>query len=66
MGWQIRKLVAGELVGMVGFYQRSGPKDRHKGIIWGMYVKPCLQGNGLGSTLGESYFDELLMVRFLT
>jgi ribosomal protein S18 acetylase RimI-like enzyme len=103
----------GELVGMVGFYQKSGPKDRHKGIIWGMYVKPRLQGNGLGSTLlesviqigkmqveqiqltvvttnqravrfyeasgfrgygiekgalksGESYFDELLMVRFLT
>jgi len=103
----------GELVGMVGFYQMTGPKDRHKGVIWGMYVKPRLQGNGLGSTLldsviqlgkmqveqiqltvvitnqravrfyeasgfrgygiekdalksSESYFDELLMVRFLT
>jgi ribosomal protein S18 acetylase RimI-like enzyme len=102
-----------ELVGIVGFYQKSGPKDRHKGVIWGMYVKPRLQGNGLGSTLldsviqlgkmqveqiqltvvttnqravrfyeasgfrsygiekdalksGEGYFDELLMVRFLT
>jgi ribosomal protein S18 acetylase RimI-like enzyme len=103
----------GELVGMVGFYQMTGPKDRHKGVIWGMYVKSRLQGNGLGSTLldsviqlgkmqveqiqltvvitnqravrfyeasgfrgygierdalksGESYFDELLMVRLLT
>jgi len=103
----------GELIGMVGFYQRSGPKDRHKGAIWGMYVKPGLQGSGLASALldsvielvkmqveqiqltvvttnrravrfyetsgfrsygiekaalksGENYFDELLMVRFLT
>ena len=103
----------GELAGMIGFYRQSGPKDRHKGVIWGMYVKPRLHGGGLASALlasaielgktqveqiqltvvttnqravrlyeasgfrgygieknalksGERYFDELLMVRFLT
>ncbi len=103
----------GELAGMIGFYQQSGPKDRHKGVIWGMYVKPRLHGGGLASALldsaielgkmqveqiqltvvttnqravrlyeasgfrgygiernalksGDRYFDELLMVRFLT
>jgi ribosomal protein S18 acetylase RimI-like enzyme len=102
-----------ELAGMIGFYQQSGPKDEHKGVIWGMYVKPRLQGSGLASALldsvvelgqvrveqilltvvttnqravrfyeaggfhgygieknalksGERYFDELMMVRFLT
>jgi ribosomal protein S18 acetylase RimI-like enzyme len=101
------------LTGMTGFYRLSGPKDRHKGVIWGMYVKPRWQGSGLASALlnemiesaktqveqiqltvvttnkrairfyeasgfrgygteqnalksGERYFDELLMVRFLT
>ena len=103
----------GELAGMIGFYRQSGLKDRHKGVIWGMYVKPRLHGGGLASALldsaielgkvqveqiqltvvttnqravrfyeasgfrgygieknalktGELYFDELLMVRFLT
>jgi ribosomal protein S18 acetylase RimI-like enzyme len=102
-----------ELAGMIGFYQQSGPKDKHKGVIWGMYVKPRLHGSGLAPALlntvvefaktqveqvqltvvtnnhraigfyktagfcvygveknalktGEHYFDELLMVRFLT
>jgi len=103
----------GELAGMIGFYRQSGPKDSHKGVIWGMYVKARLHGAGLASALldsaielarmqveqiqltvvttnhravrlyeasgfrgygieknalksGERYFDELLMVRFLT
>jgi ribosomal protein S18 acetylase RimI-like enzyme len=47
----------GELVGMIGFYQQSGPKDRHKGVIWGMYVKPRLQGGGLASVLLNSVIE---------
>jgi ribosomal protein S18 acetylase RimI-like enzyme len=102
-----------ELAGMIGFYRQSGPKDQHKGVIWGMYVKARWQGSGLASALlnaiielgkmqveqiqltvvttnqrairfyeasgfrsygieqnalksGDRYFDEMLMVRFLT
>lgn len=40
-----------ELAGMIGFYQQSGPKDQHKGVIWGMYVKPRWRGSGLASAL---------------
>jgi ribosomal protein S18 acetylase RimI-like enzyme len=40
-----------ELIGMVGFYRQSGPKDQHKGVIWGMYVRPRWQGSGLALSL---------------
>jgi ribosomal protein S18 acetylase RimI-like enzyme len=46
-----------ELAGMVGFYQQAGPKDKHKGCIWGMYVKPHLQGSGLGTALLDSVIE---------
>ena len=36
------------LVGMAGFYRSEGPKLRHKGNIWSMYVSPDLRGSGLG------------------
>jgi ribosomal protein S18 acetylase RimI-like enzyme len=39
------------LKGMIGFYRLSGSKDQHKGMIWGMYVKPRWQGSGLASAL---------------
>jgi GNAT superfamily N-acetyltransferase len=41
----------GSLLGVVGFYRRSGLKLRHKGSIWGMYVVPEARGGGLGRLL---------------
>jgi ribosomal protein S18 acetylase RimI-like enzyme len=41
----------GELAGMIGFYQQSGPKEKHKGVVWGMYIKSRLHGSGLASAL---------------
>ena len=29
-----------ELLGVAGFYVQPGPKHRHKGTLWGMYVRP--------------------------
>jgi ribosomal protein S18 acetylase RimI-like enzyme len=46
-----------ELVGIIGFYQQSGIKDKHKGFIWGMYVRPPLQGSGLASALLSSVIE---------
>jgi GNAT superfamily N-acetyltransferase len=46
-----------ELMGMVGFYRQSGPKDQHKGVIWGMYVKPRWQGSGLALSLLNEMID---------
>ena len=40
-----------ELVGMVGFYQESREKTRHRGTIWGMYIPSEEQGKGIGRAL---------------
>ena len=40
-----------KLVGMVGFYQESREKTRHRGNIWGMYVPSEEQGRGTGRAL---------------
>jgi ribosomal protein S18 acetylase RimI-like enzyme len=46
-----------ELVGIIGYCQRLGQKDNHKGYIWGMYVKPHLQGGGLAAALLDSIIE---------
>lgn len=40
-----------EIVGVSGFYQQAGPKFEHKGVLWGMYVKPNFRNSGIGSKL---------------
>ena len=40
-----------QLVGMVGFYQETREKTRHRGTIWGMYVPIEEQGKGIGRAL---------------
>jgi RimJ/RimL family protein N-acetyltransferase len=43
----------GQLVGIGGFYREDGPKLRHKGTIWGVYVLPEHRSGGLGRKLIE-------------
>lgn len=42
---------AGKLVGMAGFFRSSGPKERHKAMLWGMYVAPQARHGGTGQAL---------------
>jgi ribosomal protein S18 acetylase RimI-like enzyme len=44
----------GELVGMAGFYRETGPKTRHKGHVWGVYVTMTTRGRGIGKKLMEA------------
>jgi ribosomal protein S18 acetylase RimI-like enzyme len=40
-----------QLVGMAGFFQRQGPKIRHRGLIWGVYVQSEWRKHGVGRLL---------------
>lgn len=41
----------GKIIGMAGFYQQSGPKQSHKGVLWGMYVNSSCRRSGAGRKL---------------
>jgi ribosomal protein S18 acetylase RimI-like enzyme len=43
--------VDGELCGIAGFRRPSQIKKRHKGTLWGVYVRPGVRCQGLGGAL---------------
>jgi GNAT superfamily N-acetyltransferase len=40
-----------DLVGMTGVYRHRTEKERHKAVVWGMYVRRTHRGAGLGRAL---------------
>ncbi|HEU0218803.1 MAG TPA: GNAT family N-acetyltransferase [Stellaceae bacterium] len=42
------------LAGVAGFSLQAGPKHGHKGVLWGMYVRPAYRGAGIGRVLVEA------------
>lgn len=42
---------AGQPVGMAGFVAEAGEKRRHKGMLWGVYVRPAWRGRGIAGRL---------------
>ena len=38
----------GELIGTVGFVREPGLKERHKGRVWGVYLRASHRGMGVG------------------
>jgi ribosomal protein S18 acetylase RimI-like enzyme len=45
------------LAGVAGFAIVPGPKHAHKGVLWGMYVRPVYRGFGFGRMLVEAIID---------
>ena len=43
-----------ELVGVAGFAVQQGQKRAHKGLLWGMYVRPVARKAGVGHRLVEA------------
>ncbi|MBZ5494181.1 MAG: GNAT family N-acetyltransferase [Acidobacteriia bacterium] len=41
----------GTITGTAGFYRFHHLKERHKGHIWGVYVRPESRGKGVGTAL---------------
>jgi RimJ/RimL family protein N-acetyltransferase len=46
-----------ELLGIAGFAVREGEKESHKGLLWGMYVRPSARGTGIAQRLVEAVID---------
>jgi RimJ/RimL family protein N-acetyltransferase len=46
-----------ELVGVVALFIREGQKKAHKGLLWGMYVRPSARKAGVGRRLVETLID---------
>ena len=49
---------AARLNGIVGVLRESGAKERHKAVIWGMYVVPAARYRGIGRALLAAAVDE--------
>jgi ribosomal protein S18 acetylase RimI-like enzyme len=47
----------GGIVGMAGLYREAGERKQHRGVLWGMYVRPATQGQGLGRALLRAVLD---------
>ncbi|HEX4184399.1 MAG TPA: GNAT family N-acetyltransferase [Stellaceae bacterium] len=46
-----------DLLGIAGFVIRDGEKERHKGLLWGMYVRRDTRNAGVGRQLVEAVID---------
>ena len=40
-----------QLIGFIGYYAQALQKLKHKGAVWGTYVKPEFRGRGVSSAL---------------
>lgn len=47
----------GQIVGMAGFLRETARKTRHKGFIWGVYVKADYRKHGAGRALIEGIIE---------
>jgi ribosomal protein S18 acetylase RimI-like enzyme len=45
-------------IGFAGFYIMNPPKMRHKGVLWGMYVRPGFRKQGVASALLHAIIQE--------
>ncbi|MFF2887312.1 GNAT family N-acetyltransferase [Paenibacillus sp. NPDC057967] len=48
----------GQLVGIAGFLRQTARKTRHKGMIWGVYVKSDYRKHGVGKGLIEEVIKQ--------
>ena len=47
---------------MVGFMRLGKIKIEHRGSIWGMFVKPEMQGRGIGSELMKKTLEKAAQI----
>ena len=45
------------LLGGIGFYQMTATNLRHRGMMWGVYLRPAARGTGLANALMETMLE---------
>ena len=58
-GFVLGAFLSGELVGMAGFFREKHLKARHKGRIWGVYVRANCRGQGIGRALCSALLEKV-------
>jgi ribosomal protein S18 acetylase RimI-like enzyme len=58
-GLVLGAFLCGELVGMAGFFREKHLKVRHKGRIWGVYVRASCRGQGIGRALLSALLEKV-------
>lgn len=61
-GFVVGAFEDGCLVGMAGFHRETGPKRRHKGRVWGVYVTASKRGQGVGRRLMEALLARAIQI----
>ena len=54
-----------ELIGTAGFFRQNQPKTRHKGMVWGVYLKPAYRGRGLARLITDALLTRVRTYRDL-
>jgi len=49
---------AGDLAGIGGWTRLAGEKLRHKGLLWGMYVRPRARGTGAADAIVRAIVED--------
>jgi GNAT superfamily N-acetyltransferase len=55
----------GHLAGTAGFFRSRHSKERHKGNIWGVYVRPQSRGKGVAKGLMQEIIQRARMIEGL-
>jgi ribosomal protein S18 acetylase RimI-like enzyme len=58
-GFVVGAFLSGELVGMAGFFREKHLKGRHKGKIWGVYVRVNCRRQGIGRALFSALLQKI-------
>lgn len=56
-GFVVAVETKGRILGIGGFAQMAGTKADHKGLIWGMYVRPEGRGKGVADAVMTALID---------
>jgi len=55
----------GKLAGMAGFIREAGEKERHKGMVVGVYLNKALRGKGVGRAMLQALLDRANKIKGL-